>query len=656
MNRDDNPDLSRMRELVKLLNEASKAYYQGQDEIMTNLEYDTLYDELVGLENATEIVLSTSPTIHVGYETISELPKEAHIAPMLSLDKTKEVSDLVDWIGDKSGLLSMKLDGLSIILTYEGGKLTKALTRGNGEIGEVITNNAKTFINIPSRIAYKDTLVVRGEALILYSDFEELNQNTKELSQKYKNPRNLCSGSVRQLNNEITAQRRVRFYCYNIISTSTDLHFQRKEQGLLWLESQGFDIVPYKLVNGNNLSQQITSFSDEVVHSDLPSDGLVLTFDDIAYSSTLGRTAKFPRDSIAFKWQDELADTTLRKIEWSASRTGLINPVAIFDSVELEGTSVSRASVHNISILRELKLGIGDTISVYKANMIIPQIHENKTKSNTCFIPESCPVCGARTQILKENGSEVLICPNADCYAKQIKLFTHFVSRNALNIDGLSEATIERLINEDMLHDLTDLFDLEKYRQKWILLDGFGEKSFDNLMVALENAKTVPVANFLYGIGIKGIGLSTAKLIVNKFPVSITEMNQLTVEQLSSIDGIGEVLAQAFVDFFSVEKNQRLVEKFNQILHIVYPTKEEHQPLKDLTFVITGSLSHFNNRDECKEQIERLGGKVTGSVSKNTDYLVNNNVNSQSSKNKKAKDLGIPIIDEEELLKLFTRD
>lgn len=656
MNKDDNPDLSRMRELVKLLNEASKAYYQGQDEIMTNLEYDTLYDELVGLENATEIVLSTSPTIHVGYETISELPKEAHIAPMLSLDKTKEVSDLVDWIGDKSGLLSMKLDGLSIILTYEGGKLTKALTRGNGEIGEVITNNAKTFINIPSRIAYKDTLVVRGEALILYSDFEELNQNTKELSQKYKNPRNLCSGSVRQLNNEITAQRRVRFYCYNIISTSTDLHFQRKEQGLLWLESQGFDIVPYKLVNGNNLSQQITSFSDEVVHSDLPSDGLVLTFDDIAYSSTLGRTAKFPRDSIAFKWQDELADTTLRKIEWSASRTGLINPVAIFDSVELEGTSVSRASVHNISILRELKLGIGDTISVYKANMIIPQIHENKTKSNTCFIPESCPVCGARTQILKENGSEVLICPNADCYAKQIKLFTHFVSRNALNIDGLSEATIERLINEDMLHDLTDLFDLEKYRQKWILLDGFGEKSFDNLMVALENAKTVPVANFLYGIGIKGIGLSTAKLIVNKFPVSITEMNQLTVEQLSSIDGIGEVLAQAFVDFFSVEKNQRLVEKFNQILHIVYPTKEEHQPLKDLTFVITGSLSHFNNRDECKEQIERLGGKVTGSVSKNTDYLVNNNVNSQSSKNKKAKDLGIPIIDEEELLKLFTRD
>lgn len=656
MNKDDNPDLSRMRELVKLLNEASKAYYQGQDEIMTNLEYDTLYDELVDLENATEIVLSTSPTIHVGYETISELPKEAHIAPMLSLDKTKEISDLVDWIGDKSGLLSMKLDGLSIILTYEGGKLTKALTRGNGEIGEVITNNAKTFINIPNRIAYKDTLVVRGEALILYSDFEELNQNTKELSQKYKNPRNLCSGSVRQLNNEITAQRRVRFYCYNIISTSTDLHFQRKEQGLLWLENQGFDIVPYKLVNRNNLSQQITSFSDEVAHSDLPSDGLVLTFDDIAYSSTLGRTAKFPRDSIAFKWQDELADTTLRKIEWSASRTGLINPVAIFDSVELEGTSVSRASVHNISILHELKLGIGDTISVYKANMIIPQIHENKTKSNTCFIPESCPVCGAKTKILKENGSEVLICPNENCYAKQIKLFTHFVSRNALNIDGLSEATIERLINEDMLHDLTDLFDLEKYRQKWILLDGFGEKSFDNLMVALENAKTVPIANFLYGIGIKGIGLSTAKLIVNKFPVSITEMNQLTVEQLSSIDGIGEVLAQAFVDFFSVEKNQRLVEKFNQILHIVYPAKEEHQPLKNLTFVITGSLSHFNNRDECKEQIERLGGKVTGSVSKNTDYLVNNNVNSQSSKNKKAKDLGIPIIDEEELLKLFTRD
>lgn len=651
-----NQTLLRMKELVKQLNQAAKVYYQGQDEIMTNLEYDTLYDELLALEKETGIVMSTSPTVHVGYETISELPKEAHIAPMLSLDKTKEVSDLVDWIGDKSGMLSMKLDGLSIILTYENGILSKALTRGNGEIGEVITNNAKTFVNIPNRISYLDTLVVRGEALILYSDFKELNNQTKDISEKYKNPRNLCSGSVRQLNNEITAKRRVHFYCYNIITTSTDLHFTRKEQGLLWLQQLGFDVVPYKLVNRENLPKQVTAFAKEVSESDLPSDGLVLTFDDVAYSNTLGRTAKFPRDSIAFKWQDELADTTLREIEWSASRTGLINPVAVFDSVELEGTTVSRASVHNVSILRELKLGIGDTISVYKANMIIPQIYENKTKLNNCEIPPECPVCGSKTQLLNENGSVVLICPNDNCYAKQIKRFTHFVSRNAMNIDGMSEATLERLINEGMLHDLTDLFHLDKYRERWIEMDGFGEKSFDNLMVAIDNAKTVPIANLLYGIGIKGIGLSTAKLIVKEYPIPITEMKNLTLEQLSAIDGIGDVLAQSFVDFFADTTNQSLVQTFQKILTIVYPEKKEEQPLEGITFVITGSLNHFSNRDECKERIESLGGKVAGSVSKKTNYLVNNDVQSQSSKNKKAKSLGIPIINEEQLLELINKN
>ena len=475
----------------------------------------------------------------------------------------------------------------------------------------------------------------------------------KDISEKYKNPRNLCSGSVRQLNNEITAKRRIRFYCYNIISTETDFDFSRKEEGLLWLQQMGFDTVPYKMADAHNLAEQIAVFSQEVTQSDLPSDGLVLTFDDIAYSNTLGRTAKFPRDSIAFKWQDELADTTLREIEWSASRTGLINPVAIFDPVELEGTTVSRASVHNVSILRELKLGIGDTIAVYKANMIIPQIHENKTKSGNCTIPSKCPVCGADTTLQNENGSVVLLCPNESCYAKQVKLFSHFVSRNALNIDGLSEATLEKFINEGMLQELADLFELEKYRERLIEMEGFGEKSFDNLMNALQEAKKVPLANLLYGIGIKGIGLSTAKLIVKTYPLPITDMNTLTVEQLAQIDGIGEVLAQSFVSFFAQEKNQHLVERLAKILTIDYPQQTGKQPLKGVTFVITGSLTHFTNREECKEKIESLGGKVTGSVSAKTNYLVNNDVQSQSTKNKKAKSLGVPIIDEEELLALL---
>lgn len=645
--------LARMKELVEILNKASKVYYQGEDEIMSNLEYDTLYDELLELEKETGVVMAASPTVHVGYETVSELPKEAHVTPMLSLDKTKEVSDLVDWIGNKKGLLSMKLDGLSIILTYENGTLSKALTRGNGDVGEVITNNAKTFINIPTHISYPHQLIIRGEALILYSDFEELNSQFKDISEKYKNPRNLCSGSVRQLNNEVTAKRRIRFYCYNIISTETELNFTRKEEGLIWLHEMGFETVPYKTVDSQNLTERVSEFSVEVTQSDLPSDGLVLTFDDIAYSNTLGRTAKFPRDSIAFKWQDELADTTLREIEWSASRTGLINPVAIFDPVELEGTTVSRASVHNVSILRELKLGIGDTIVVYKANMIIPQIHDNKTKSDTCAIPSQCPVCGQDTVLQNENGSVVLLCPNERCYAKQVKRFSHFVSRNALNIDGLSEATLEKLINEGMLHDLSDLFYLEQYKERFIAMDGFGEKSFDNLINALEKAKEVPLANLLFGIGIKGIGLSTAKLIIKKYPLSLTDMKTLTAEQLSQIDGIGEVLAESFSEFFADEKNQQLVKKLEEILTIIYPEQVEIQPFDGITFVITGSLNHFSNRQECKEKIESLGGKVAGSVSTKTSYLVNNDVQSQSSKNKKAKSLGVPIISEEDLLSMI---
>lgn len=645
-------NVSRMKELISRLNQAAKVYYQGQGEVMSNFEYDKLYDELLALEKETGITMNNSPTIHVGYETISELPKEQHVQPMLSLNKTKEPADLVAWLGNEQGLLSMKLDGLSIILTYENGELVKALTRGNGEIGEVITNNAKTFVNIPRRIQYTGTLIVRGEALIRYSDFEELNKQ-ENVEEQYKNPRNLCSGSVRQLNNEITAKRRVHFYAYNIISIGDEISFTKKKEGLSWLVKQGFEVAPYREVSASNIEDMITYFSNYVKQSDLPSDGLVLTFDDVAYSATLGRTAKFPHDSIAFKWQDELAETTLREIEWSASRTGLINPVAVFDAVELEGTTVSRASVHNVSILKELKLGIGDKILVYKANMIIPQIQENKTQSGTCVIPDKCPVCGASTALEQEHGSVFLLCPNEECYAKKIKLLTHFVSRNAMNIDGLSESTLEKFVADGMIHSLTDIFYLEKYQDKIVEMEGFGEKSYDNLIESIEKAKQIPLANLLYSLGIKGIGLSMAKLIAQRYPYPITKMQEISEEDLLKVDGIGEILAKSFVRYFADKNNQEQLKNLDDLLIVSYPEEKEHQPFAGLTFVITGTLNTFDNRNQCKDIIESLGGKVAGSVSKNTSYLVNNDITSQSSKNKKAKELSVPIIEESALAQMI---
>ncbi len=648
-------EMERMRDLVARLNEAAKVYYQGEDEIMSNFEYDALYDELVSLEEKTGVVLSGSPTVQVGYETLSELPKEAHIAPMLSLGKTKEREELVQWLDSREGLLSLKLDGLSVILTYQNGTLTKALTRGNGEIGEVITNNAKTFKNIPAKIPYPGTLVLRGEALIRYSDFKILNESFSDIQEKYKNPRNLCSGTVRQLNNEITAKRNVHYYVYNLIQSDPEISFTHKEEELNWLDEQGFDIVPYKKVTEADLISAIDEFSEMITNGcDLPSDGLVLTYDDILYSQSLGRTAKFPRDSIAFKWQDELAETTLMDIEWSASRTGLINPVAIFEPVELEGTTVSRASVHNVSILKELQLGIGDRITVYKANMIIPQIQENLTKSNALSIPFECPVCHQKTELINENGSEFLFCPNPKCYAKKIKSFTHFVSRDALNIDGFSEATLEKFILNGWLQKLTDIFFLSQYKEEIQSLDGFGEKSYTNLIQAIEASKNVPLERVIYSLGIKGIGLSMAKLICRKYPLPLTEYNDLSVDNLLSIDGIGDKLAESFVEYFADSENQDLLHKLSEILTIIFPEKiVSNASFEGKTFVITGSLAHFANRNECKEKIESLGGKVSSSVSKNTAYLVNNDITSSSSKNKKAKELGVPIITENELLEMI---
>lgn len=649
----------RLKELVSILNEASKAYYQLDKEIMSNLEYDKLYDELVSLEKDTGIVLANSPTINVGYEILSELEKQTHSSPMLSLDKTKDVDALAEWLGVHEGVLSWKLDGLTVVLTYENGELQNAVTRGNGEVGEVITNNAKTFVNVPKRIPYKGNLVLRGEAVIKYSDFNRINEGIEAVEDKYKNPRNLCSGSVRQLNNEITARRNVHFYAFSMVEevlTEEGI----KERGFdntiagrfEWLASQGFDVVEYFMVTKNTLEAQVMDFAKRIPDNDIPSDGLVLSYNDIVYGKSLGRTAKFPRDSIAFKWADELAETTLNEVEWSPSRTGLINPVAIFSPVELEGTTVTRASLHNVSILRALGLGIGDRITVYKANMIIPQVAENLTRSNNLEIPERCPACNGETTLNDINGVQSLYCLNKACPAKQIKKFSHFVSRNAMNIDGLSDATLEKFIDQGYVKTLPDLFHLDKYKTQIINLEGFGEKSYENLTESIESARMVTMSKFLYSLGIAGIGLANAKVIVKYFGQDFEAIVRASQDDLCKIEGIGEVLANAFYDFFHTEEQMNLVNALLNEITFEIEEQAEKQTLEGKVFVITGSVEQFANRNELKDYIEKSGGRVTGSVSKNTDYLINNDVTSNSSKNKKARELGIPILSEEDFMRL----
>ena len=650
----NNTDTRRMQELVELLNRAAKAYYQDADEIVSNYEYDALYDELQALEAQTGVTLSSSPTVNVGYEVLSELPKERHPSPMLSLDKTKDVAGLQAFAGDQKVVMSWKMDGLTIVLTYRDGGLVKAVTRGNGEVGEVITANARTFKNLPLQIPYKGELVLRGEAVIGYKDFEKINEEIAEVDAKYKNPRNLCSGSVRQLNSEITAKRNVKFYGFSLVQAEgVDFHNSRAAQ-LDWLASQGFEVVEHIVVSREEIPNEVIKFSEKIVSNDFPSDGLVLIYDDVAYGQSLGRTSKFPRDSFAFKWADETSKTVLREIEWSPSRTGLINPVAIFDPVELEGTTVSRASVHNISIMEELELGIGDQIEVYKANMIIPQIAENLTRSGVKDIPKVCPVCGGATEIRSISNAKALYCTNPECQAKQLKSYALFVSRDALNIDGLSEATLEKFIARGFIHDFADLFHLEQHREEICEMDGFGEKSYNNLIASVEKARETTLPRLIYGLGIANIGLANAKLICKEIGHDPERVMDLTAEDLAAIDGIGDVIAGNYVAYFADAEHRELFEKL--LKEVKLPEEQEdvgEQTFAGMNFVITGSVEHFANRNEVKALIESKGGKVTGSVTSKTNYLINNNVESTSSKNKKAKDLGIPIITEEDFLKML---
>ena len=640
-----------IREKIDILNRAAKAYYQDGIEIMPNIEYDRLYDELRELERETGIVFANSPTRNVGYEVLSELPRERHPSRMLSLDKTKSRQELVEWLGDQQGLLSWKLDGLTIVLTYENGELVKALTRGNGEIGEVITGNARVFANVPVNVPYRGRLVLRGEAIITYSEFRRINSQIGDADAKYKNPRNLCSGSVRQLDPAVTRSRNVRFIAFSLVEAE-NVDFGGTRSGQLeWIASQGFDVVEYRHVDKTNLPETIDRFEEQVKTNDFPSDGLVLIYDDIEYGRSLGTTAKFPRDSIAFKWEDQQEETVLRRIEWSASRTGLINPVAVFDPVELEGTTVSRASVHNISIMRELKLGIGDRIRVYKANMIIPQISENLTGSDTIEVPEVCPVCSGKTEIRSDSGVSTLYCTNPLCPAKQLKSFSHFVSRNAMNIEGLSEATLEKLISRGLVREFSDLFRLDRYRAEITEMEGFGEKSFENLTTSAERARRTTPERLLYALGIPGIGAANARLIVRAAHRNWERIQSMTIEELTAIDGVGEIMAQSYVSFFQNPEKKKILEDLLEVLILDETEETRGEVFQGMTFVITGSLEHYENRDALKAEIEKAGGKVAGSVSGKTSWLINNNVNSTSGKNRKAHELGVPIINEETVRK-----
>lgn len=643
--------LNRMKELIEILNNASRLYYQYSTPIMTDFEYDKLYDELEKLEKETNTVLSNSPTQNVEPEAIDSLVKVEHPAPMLSLSKTKSISELASFLGNQEGLISWKLDGLTIVLTYKDGKLSSGVTRGNGIIGEVITENVKKFKNIPLTIPYKGTLVVRGEAVIKYSDFNKMNEELDDDSSQYKNPRNLCSGSVRQLDSKVTAKRNVNCIIFALIES--EKKFKLKSEEFEWLKSLGFDVVEYHKVTSNNLEEQVLYFKNKINEYDIPSDGLVLLYNDIEYGKQLGTTAKYPKNAIAFKWQDETAETKLIDVDWLVSRTGLINPVAVFEPVELEGTIVSRASLHNVSILQGLSLGIGDTILVYKANMIIPQIADNLTQSNSLAIPNKCPVCNHEAKIISSNDVKYLYCMNDFCPAKLVKRLSQFTSRNAMNIEGLSDAIINKLADEGLIKTYADIYNLKRYKNDIISFEGFGEKSYDNLINSIEKSRNVKLANFIFALGIPDIGLSRAKLICKNYSNDINKIRNLTFEELSKIDGIGEIIAKGWIDTFNNDDFIKELELLLKEVNFTDTSIDNNQPLKDLTFVITGSVNNFTNRDELVEYIESYGGKVVKAISNNVNYLINNDITSTSTKNTKAKELGIKIISENDLMSMI---
>lgn len=651
--------IDRIHELVNILNKARYAYEQEDEEIMSNYEYDKLYDELKALEEETGTILNNSPTVNVGYEVVSDLPKKTHQTPMLSLEKTKERDELIAFLNGREGVLSWKLDGLTVVLTYDNGVLTEAVTRGNGEVGEVVTANAKTFENLPRKIAYTGHLVLRGEATISYADFEAINNSLPVGEEPYKNPRNLCSGSVRQLDSSITAERHVNWTCFNIESYDGNLVNEVDKQ-LEAMKMLGFDVVEYEVVNPSNLLEAIDKFEAKIINKEMgrPSDGLVLTYRDKAYGKSLGRTAKAPRHSKAFKWQDETAVTTVTGVEWSVGKSGVITPVIEFVPTDIEGSTVSRASSHNVSIFLDMEFGIGDEIEVYKANMIIPQVSENLTRSGTCEIPGICPCCGCPTEIHEDpkSGVYTLWCMNADCEAKGNRLFKHFVSRDAMNIDGISGSTLETLSEAGIITDLPSIFHLDQHQSEIINMSGFGQKSYINMVTAINNARNVKLANLIYSLAIPNIGLATAKLICKHFNYDLADTVAATYDDLINIEGIGDVIADSFVGYFNDEANLDQFIRLVKELNIIHEEISSDTSMSGVTICVTGDVYIFPNRRAIKDLVESKGGKLTGSVSRSTNYLITNDTTSGSRKNKAAQEYGIPILTEQEFIDKFNLD
>ena len=637
----------RIRSLIDILNKANEAYYYHDNEIMSNKEYDDLYDQLIQLENESGIIYSDSPTQNLGEHIYSSLPKVKHESPMLSLDKTKDRDALREWLGNKEGVLSWKLDGLTVVLTYENGKLEKAVTRGNGAIGEEITENAKFFKNVPLRIPFKGKLILRGEAVISYHDFETINV---EEQGRFKNPRNLASGSIRALDTNQVKKRKVQVIIFEVIQGSEANLVTDK---FTWISHLGFKPVDYEVVNADNILEKIQDFENRITSNNIPSDGLVLTFNDTAYGRSLGTTGKFPKHSMAFKWQDEVEETVLRSVEWNTSRTGLINPVAVFDPVYLEGTEVSRATLNNVSYIKDLQLGIGDTIEVYKSNMIIPTILSNKTKSNNLIIPVVCPTCGMQARLIRSNNTEILQCMNLDCPARFLNKLIHFCSRDAMDIQGLSIKTLEFVIKQGWVNNFLDLYNLQNYERKWAMMRGFSTVSVRKYLAAIENSKKTESARFLYALGIPKIGRHQSQSLIQVYKswdAFIQAVKSNT--DFSHIDGVGDCLNQNIHNWYNGFYKQDQIEKLASLMIFEDQEITTSDILKGKTFCITGKLNMFANRSDLVKFIEQQGGKVSGSVSKNTDYLINNDKGSNSSKNKKAIELGVSIITESEFSKL----
>lgn len=652
--------IKRIKELVDILHKASTAYYRDDNPIMSDKQYDDLYDELESLEKETGTIYSNSPTQNVGSEVVSELDKVKHTHPMLSLEKTKSVDDLIKVYNNKNSILSLKMDGLTICLTYDNGVLTKAETRGDGHVGELVTHNAKVFDNIPLTINIKEHYEIEGEAIITYDDFEKINQPLPP-DKKYKNPRNLAAGSVRQLDSNIASQRHLKFIAWKVPGEDYSMI-----SGFNKAKSLGFTIVPYVYLWSDQINklddedlrdifeQQIQELKNVANTLGYPIDGLVLTYDDIQYGKSLGMTGHHPKHSIAYKFYEDEEVSRLRNVEWSMGKTGQLTPVAIFDSVEIEGTTVNRASLHNVSIFKELHLGIGDEITVYKANAIIPQIRENLTKSGTIEAPSLCPVCGFPTEIQKDNDSEVLICTNPCCKTKLIKRLTHFVSRKGMDIDGLSEETLTKFVEWGWIKDLCDVYNLTPHYPELERMSGFGARSVKKMQDAIENSKSVELDHFIAALSIPGVGTSQAKELAKKFKTwEAFENAGCGSFDFSKLDNFGEVANKKIHNWFDIIYQEDHIPQLVRNLQFINPNTEEDNRLSGMTFVITGSLTHFANRDELKKELESHGAKVVGTISNKTSYLINNDINSTSSKNLKAIKLGIPIITENDLVSMI---